>query len=667
MIPCGVYVIAALTFGFKVGAEALDNESSLFAAGRGAHAGTPKADSILLQSSYSRKAAQASLSNSADDCEGLKDVVVANHSVGRLLSPLCSVWPFGEFPIADVSQANKVLDAVFKKGGVWDAVKSLSKDRSSKKDKFCWRREAVREIMEPGGETECPSPISSQLEEGTSKTNYDRLEDEDADKLKQGKWSCKNSGTDKCSCEKQSCTTTGSKPCVFPFYYAGEKHTSCTKAGDSERRWCATETNSAGNYIWGKWDYCDEEACDETAYEYHVGACRTANMGRGPFKKITDAKEACKEACSEDSSCVAYEFASPDQCEIHWGDITRGAGGNSTYSCYIKQDGTSPQQVPTHEDVSAVDSACHMTSGKTCYKQCPLGFEPLPLTGGFRPICQTECTASNHHIPCGFGCANRVSSCVDAVVTQIGTVVKAVSRVVSLFVGLPGVVDFFDALLSLVDFAITTLPKLIGFFKNAWDEWNGLGELQSGEKTVGVIITLMELATEAKSSFISTFLEMHESAKEIPKMFTELLEAEWDWGLDLDKISSIFEQFKPSDFLLGMKLVEAFNFPKCDVADRTPKFSITHIGDPRFIGQWMEQGVHLGRPRYRLINDTQDAEVPMIHWSSKNYWRAYIDNDWHWYRTTYYTNPKNTSTPPSDGWELDQGAEPAPTLQLMAQ
>jgi len=150
-------------------------------------------------------------------------------------------------------------------------------------------------------------------------------------------------------------------------------------------------------------------------------------------------------------------------------------------------------------------------------------------------------------------------------------------------------------------------------------------------------------------------------------MFTKLLEAEWDKGLDLDKISSIFEQFKPSDFLLGMKLVEAFNFPKCDVADRTPKFSITHVGDARFIGQWMEQGVHLGRPRYRLINDTQGAEVPMIHWSSKNYWRAYIDNRWHVWRTTYYTNPKDTSTPPSDGWELDQGAEPAPTLELKAQ
>merc|ERR1712110_1221620 len=117
--------------------------------------------------------------------------------------------------------------------------------------------------------------------------NHDRLEDKDADKLKHGKWTCKNSQPDTqepdtCSCEKQPCATKSNKLCVFPFYYDGDKYNSCTTKGDSwGRLWCATETDSKGNFISGKWDMCDEEKCDKATYEYHAGACRTADGGVG--------------------------------------------------------------------------------------------------------------------------------------------------------------------------------------------------------------------------------------------------------------------------------------------------------------------------------------------------------------------------------------------------
>jgi len=261
------------------------------------------------------------------------------------------------------------------------------------------------------------------------------------------------------------------------------------------------------------------------------------------------------------------------------------------------------------------------------------------------------------------GCANSAYACWGTVTEQIGSVVRAVSRVISLVPGVPNLANIFDALVSVVEFAVTTIPKLIKFFDKAWKK---LGSLTQGEKDVAVIFTLIELAKEASSSFLDKFLGMHETVKQIPLMFKELLDAEWSWGLNLDVISGILEKFGGEDILLGFKMVEAFKRPKCEVVDMTPVFNITKIGDTRFIGQWVEQGSREDKPRYRLMDDRMDPFTPIIHWSNKKVWRAFVDNANHRGRVTLYTNSQDTETPPSDGWEVDKGAYPAPTLNLMA-
>jgi len=575
----------------------------------------------------------------------------ANKPVGLILSPLCSMWPFGDFPFKSAWQAKKVLDPIFKENGVLAQVQSLSKNRTNSHDaKFCWRREYARELLVSGSKKECPSPISS-------KEDLDRLEDDDADKVKHGMWTCKSlQDSGKCSCRKKPCVTTGNKPCVFPFVFHGKTYTSCTTKRH-HKPWCATRTDSSGKFMSWNWDNCNMDACDETTYAPHAGGCRTARRGYGKFTQSTRPKGACEEACSKDPACVAYEFGDPDKCEIHWYPITHGAGGNSVYTCYIKG-GTRQEHVKTREEISAVPYGCDMTSGRKCYDKCPPGSRPLPITGGFRPLCQTKCSESDHHVDCGFGCANEAWSCVNAVVEQIGSVVKAVSRLASIATGLPNV---FDAVVSIVEFIITTLPKLIEFFENAWNKLTG--KLQTGEKQVGLILTMVELAKEANSSFIGPFLQMHESVKQVPSMFKELLDAEWGW-LNLDKIPSILEKFRASDILLGFKMVEAFKKPKCKVADRTPVFTITDIGDARFVGKWMRQGSRLDRPRYRLIDDSMDPYTPTIYWSKKKCWRAFVDNPGHWGRHTLYTNGNQSQTVPSNGWEVVGGVKPAPTLQI---
>lgn len=446
-----------------------------------------------------------------------------------------------------------------------------------------------------------------------------------------------------------------------PFFYEGEKYTSCTTKGHHQP-WCATKTDSHGNFISWKWDHCGP-ACDEATYEHHAGVCHNTMRRRGRHKKLPLAEKACKETCSEETSCVAYEFAAPDKCEIHSGAITFG-NGRPGYRCGIKEE-SNRQKAGTREEVSAVPSGCDMVSWKKCYDRCHEGYEPLPLTGGFRPICQTKCSESHHHIDCGYGCVNRVSSCVNAVVEQVGAVVKSVSKVISIVSGQQLLYAIFDALVSLVEFVVTTLPKLVDFFRSAWDK---LGrKLHAGEEQVGIILALVQLASEgaseAGSSFIRPFLEMKESVRQIPGMFQALLGAEWNWGIDLDKVSSILGQFKASEIGLGFKLVKAFSKPKCEVADRTPFFSITKVGDKRLKGTWMRQGSHLGRPSYSLIRDSDNSFVPTIHWSKNKYWRAFVDNKWYWGRQTLYINRDGKETFPLKGWEVSEGALPAPTLQ----
>merc|ERR1712080_750609 len=52
---------------------------------------------------------------------------------------------------------------------------------------------------------------------------------------------------------------SGSRPCVFPFKYKGDKYNSCTTAGDPDGRfWCAVNVKPGREMRnSGKWAWCD--------------------------------------------------------------------------------------------------------------------------------------------------------------------------------------------------------------------------------------------------------------------------------------------------------------------------------------------------------------------------------------------------------------------------
>merc|ERR1711935_545611 len=58
----------------------------------------------------------------------------------------------------------------------------------------------------------------------------------------------------------EKCITNDKVLCKFPFKYEDKTHNVCTCDGDS-KNWCATKTDSSGNYIKGEWGYCNTGTC----------------------------------------------------------------------------------------------------------------------------------------------------------------------------------------------------------------------------------------------------------------------------------------------------------------------------------------------------------------------------------------------------------------------
>merc|ERR1711972_409313 len=68
-----------------------------------------------------------------------------------------------------------------------------------------------------------------------------------------------DTGSDTCKTIGTSGVGAG-QPCVFPFTFNGMTFQECTQAGHSEL-WCATQTDSGGNYVAGMWGQCSCQTC----------------------------------------------------------------------------------------------------------------------------------------------------------------------------------------------------------------------------------------------------------------------------------------------------------------------------------------------------------------------------------------------------------------------
>merc|ERR1711976_559697 len=87
-----------------------------------------------------------------------------------------------------------------------------------------------------------------------------------------------------CGCFTEVRTKNGveSKDCIFPFKFKGKTYASCTKDHTTNNKaWCATEVDSTGTVIEGKWGDCDascfegdsKEYCQQSELRWKNGRC----------------------------------------------------------------------------------------------------------------------------------------------------------------------------------------------------------------------------------------------------------------------------------------------------------------------------------------------------------------------------------------------------------
>jgi hypothetical protein len=86
------------------------------------------------------------------------------------------------------------------------------------------------------------------------------------------------------------CLSTGKHPCVFPFYYKGEKYEACTSLDEFQGKlWCATSTEFEAS----KWQYCQCvcKHCDSVAARVHIETSRgqtlVVNLTQTPGRLFT--------------------------------------------------------------------------------------------------------------------------------------------------------------------------------------------------------------------------------------------------------------------------------------------------------------------------------------------------------------------------------------------
>mmetsp|Transcript_95368 Transcript_95368/g.179313 ORF Transcript_95368/g.179313 Transcript_95368/m.179313 type:complete len:3377 (+) Transcript_95368:49-10179(+) len=125
------------------------------------------------------------------------------------------------------------------------------------------------------------------------------------------------------------CMTTEGKRCIFPFTYAGNVFNGCT---DSKhfRYWCATEVDSEGVFVSGKWGNCADECealkrFDDNPMKVAVdgwldlgsGCCsgtRSSTAGR-IWTGIQPNSSACSQKCEgmDDCGFIEYGFTQGDE------------------------------------------------------------------------------------------------------------------------------------------------------------------------------------------------------------------------------------------------------------------------------------------------------------------------------------------------------------------
>ena len=107
-----------------------------------------------------------------------------------------------------------------------------------------------------------------------------------------------------------------SKDCIFPFKFKGKTYASCTKDHTTNNKaWCATEVDSTGTVIDGKWGDCDSSCSEADSNEY----CQQSQF------------------FNENGRCIKRSVVEPElqlQINLYKIDDNYGQDNNATTKCF---------------------------------------------------------------------------------------------------------------------------------------------------------------------------------------------------------------------------------------------------------------------------------------------------------------------------------------------
>lgn len=131
---------------------------------------------------------------------------------------------------------------------------------------------------------------------------------------------------------RSDCVTVDGHECKFPFTYDGKKYTECAPAGSlSYRNWCATRTDTNGNYVEGEYGRCNAGVvCGMTSAAEDTSAadpsCLTESGPKTgvrcvfPFTYGDTTYNGCTNQSHEKEWCATKTSSSGDYISGEWGN-----------------------------------------------------------------------------------------------------------------------------------------------------------------------------------------------------------------------------------------------------------------------------------------------------------------------------------------------------------
>jgi hypothetical protein len=315
-------------------------------------------------------------------------------------------------------------------------------------------------------------------------------------------------------------------------------------------------------------------------------------------------------------------------------------------------------------NISSRPDNCQMVHQNKCYGNCPRGHKPVWLTGYFRPVCNSICADTNHPFRCGLGCARSRQECSLVVAEQTKTVALTISRVASFVLNAPIIHSATQAVISLAEFAIVTLNRIVEAAVYVWNT------LRREGAQLGVIMALYQFVKETLESMGTDWLKLSGLMTTAIKLVLDLIDTQFGWAtLDLNWLINVFVKHGPAILDSGFQLATVFTYDTCQLATKETVFTIEDAGDERMVGPWYLSGQNDGKNRYvpKRVGDT------VLEWNgARRSWNLWVRDTeswqgwWFWWLglgwRILYDNQQPAADFPKEGWALREGTFPAPQL-----